>query len=145
VADLELTGDIAAAINGAGEAGTAIVIAYVDAQGAPSMSYRGSTQVYSPHQVAVWARNPNEGLAVAVKERPLVSLMYLNRQTPGPYFLSIKGRARVDPEANQQVYDNMMKGERDRDPDRKGVAVVVDVDTVDGRGADGGFHLERAK
>lgn len=145
MADLDLTGDIATAIDGAAEHGTAIVIGYVDANGAPSLSFRGSTQVYSKDQLAVWARNPNQGLPVAVKDRPQVSLIYYNRQTPGPYYLSIKGRAHVAPEANQTVYDNMVKGEQERDPDRKGVAVLIDVDTVDGGGTDGFFHLERAK
>lgn len=145
MADVDLTGDIAAAIDGAAAAGRAIVIGYVDAQGAPSLSFRGSTQVYSKDQVAVWARNPNEGLPVAVKERPLVSLLYYDRQTPGPFFLTIKGRARVAPEANQQVYDSMIKGEQDRDPERKGVAVVVDVDSVSGAGPDGPIRQERSK
>jgi hypothetical protein len=143
VADLDLTGDIATAIDGAAAAGRAIVIGYVDADGAPSLSFRGSTQVYSKDQVAVWARNPDEGLPAAVKDRPAVSLLYYDRQTPGPFFLSIKGRARVAPEANQKVYDTMIQGERDRDPERKGVAILVDVDAVSGAGPDGPIRQER--
>ncbi|MBO0693565.1 MAG: pyridoxamine 5'-phosphate oxidase family protein [Acidimicrobiaceae bacterium] len=145
MADVDLSGDIAEAINGAAAAGTAIVIGYVDAKGAPSLSFRGSTQVYSKDQIGVWARNPDEGLPANVKERPQVSLLYYNRQTPGPFFLSIKGRARVAPEANQHVYDHMIKGEQDRDPERKGVAILVDVDSVTGAGPDGRINLERAK
>jgi len=145
MADVDLSGEIAEAINGAAASGTAMLIAYTDADGRPSMSFRGSTQVYSSDQVAVWARNPDSGLPENVKERPLVSLMYYNRQTPGPFFLTIKGRARVAPEANEHVYDHMIQGERDRDPERQGVAVVVDVDSVTGAGPDGRISQERAK
>lgn len=145
MADIDLSGDIAEAINGAAAAGRAITIAYVDEDGTPSMSFRGSTQVYSKDQVAVWARTPDQGLPVNVKERPKVSLLYYDRQTPGPFFLTIKGRARVAPEANEHVYDHMIKGEQERDPERKGVAVVVDVDSVSGAGPDGRISQERAK
>lgn len=144
MAEVDLTGEIATAVNGAFAAGTAIVVGYVDAKGSPSLSYRGSTQVYSKDQVAVWARKSDEGLPVNVKERPLVSLLYFNRQTPGPFFLTIKGRARVAPEANEHVYEHMPKAEQDRDPDRKGVAIVIDVDTVAGAGPDGPIRQERA-
>jgi hypothetical protein len=34
----------------------------------------------------------------------------------------------------------MIEGERDQDPDRVGVAVVIDVQTVQGFAADGGFE-----
>ena len=55
--------------------------------------------------------------------------------------LSIRGRARVDPSADDAVYAGMIEGERGQDPDRKGVAVVIDVESVRGFGADGPFQL----
>jgi hypothetical protein len=36
----------------------------------------------------------------------------------------------------------MIEGERGQDPDRNGVAVLIDVETVRGFGADGGFQLD---
>lgn len=141
--ELDLTGDIQTAVDGAMLNGPAIVIAYVKEDGTPSLSYRGSTQVFSKDQVAVWARNPTEGLPANVAERPKVSLLYFNRNTPGPFFLNIAGRARVAPEDNDTVYDNMLQGERDRDPDKKGVAIVIDVDSVRGAGPDGPIQMER--
>ena len=139
---LDLTGDIAKAVQGAAERGHTFVIGYVDADGYPSTSYRGSTTVLGPTQLAVWARNPDEGLAPAVAERPKVTLLYFENEGPGPRFLSIRGRATVAPEANEQVYGSMWGVERDLDPERKGVAVVIDVESVKGANADGFFAVE---
>ena len=63
---------------------------------------------------------------------------------PGPLFLSIEGRARVAPELNDQVGDGMIQGERNLDPERGGVAVVIELDSVAGAGADGFFQQTRA-
>jgi Pyridoxamine 5'-phosphate oxidase len=142
--DLDLTGEIVVAIDNAAAQGHAVVLGYVGADGSPSLSFRGSAQVLSKDQVAVWARKPDEGLAAAATAGPKVSLLYFSRDTPGAAFVSIKGRARLDPAVNQHVYDNMIELERNFDPERKGVAVVIDVDSVDGAGAEGFFHMERA-
>lgn len=145
MADLKLTGEIAEAVDGAAERGPALVLGYVADDGTASLSYRGSTQVLSDDQLAVWARKPDEGLAQAIQARPSVSLIYYSRDTPGPVYLSIKGRARLAPELNDLVYERMIAGERAQDPERKGVAIVIDVDVVHGVGAQGRFHQEREK
>jgi len=144
MAELNLTGEIAEAINGAAERGPALVLGYVADDGTASLSYRGSTQVISDDELAVWARKADEGLALAIRARPSVSLIYFSRDTPGPAYLSIKGRARLAPELNETVYEGMIAGERAQDPERKGVAIVIDVDDVVGLGAQGMFHQERS-
>jgi hypothetical protein len=85
--------------------------------GSPSVSFRGSTQVFGPGELALWARKPDSGLASAIAREPRVSLVYYGGQDgPGPMFLAIEGRARVTPEANQQVWDAMIEGERQQAP-----------------------------
>jgi hypothetical protein len=143
MAELHLTGEVAEAVDGAAERGPALVLGYVADDGTASLSFRGSTQVLSDDQLAVWARKPKEGLAQAIVARPHVSLIYFSRGTPGPFYLSIKGRARLAPELNDVVYERMIAGERAQDPERQGVAIVIDVDVVDGVGAEGRFHQER--
>jgi hypothetical protein len=145
MADVDLTGEIAAAIDGAIERGPALVLGYVTEDGAPALSFRGSAQVHSPDQVAVWARKRDEGLAHDISTHPRVTLLYYSRDTPGAGYLSIRGRARVAPELNGVVYDRMVGAERSLDPERKGIAVLIDVDVVDGFGAEGRFHQERPR
>src|SRR3984885_14356428 len=141
---LDLTGEIASAIDGAALRGATLALAYVRDDLSPSVSFRGSTQVHSATELALWARKADSGLAVAIAERPRVSLVYYGGQDgPGPAFLSIEGRARVAPEINDEVYAAMIDGERQLDPERKGIAVLIEVDSVAGAGAGGFFQQAR--
>jgi hypothetical protein len=138
---LDLTGEIAEAIEGAALRGKTVVLGYVDEEGYAAMSFRGSAQVHRPTQLAVWSRKADEGLVTSIGTRPKVSLLYFGgADSPGPKFLSIRGTAHVDPSANDEVYDRMVQGERDQDPEHKGVAVLIDVQSVRGFGADGAFE-----
>jgi hypothetical protein len=137
---IDLLGDIALAVNGAAERSEALAVGYVDDAGYPAVSFRGSTQVHGPQQLAIWARKADDGLARAIAERPQVTLVYYGPGSPGPLFLSFRGRARVDASANDAVYAAMIEGERQQDPDRKGVAVLIDVESVQGFAADGPFQ-----
>ncbi len=144
MADLDLTGDIALAINGAAEHGATLVLGYVTDDGAPALSFRGSLQVLSADTLGLWARTPDKGLALAAQTPREVSLLYYSGTTPGPAYLSIRGRIRVAPELNDAVYAGMIEAERGQDPDRRGIALAIDVDLVEGAGAEGGFRQERA-
>jgi hypothetical protein len=111
----------------------------------PAVSFRGSTQVHGSTELALWARKRDSGLVAAISERPKVSLVYYGGPDgPGPMFLSIQGRAHAAPEINDQVWEAMIEGERQQDPDRNGVAVVIEVDSVTGAGAGGFFQQARA-
>jgi hypothetical protein len=140
---LNLTGEIATAIDGAALRGHPVAVAFVRDDGSPSVTFRGGTYVHSPTQLAIWVRKRDTGLAAAITERPRVSLLFFEVEGPGPRFLSIEGRARVAPELDQEVYDAIVEPERQRDPERQGVAVVVEVDSVTGAGQSGFFQQAR--
>ena len=140
---LDLTGDIASAIDGAALRNATLAIGFVRDDGSASVSFRGSLHVHGPQQLALWARKRDSGLASAIADRPRVSLVYFSPDGPGPKYLAIEGRARVAPEVNDQVWESIIEGERNQDPERNGVAVVIDVDTVSGAGANGFFEQAR--
>jgi hypothetical protein len=140
---INLSGDIANAVNGAAERGSTLVVGYIGDDGFPALSFRGSTQVRGPQQLAFWARNRDAGIAKAIADRPQVSLLFYESDGPGPRYLSLQGRAHVDPSADDAVYANMIEGERKQDPERAGVAVIIDVDSVRGFGANGPFQMQR--
>jgi predicted pyridoxine 5'-phosphate oxidase superfamily flavin-nucleotide-binding protein len=137
----DLTETVAEAIDGAALRGNQLALGYIDEDGYPAVSYRGSTQVLGPRQLAIWVRKRDDGFARSIADRPKVTLAYYGPGGPGPAFLSIRGRARIDETANDAVYAAMIDGERGQDPDRKGVAVVIDVESVRGFGAEGFFQL----
>ena len=137
---VNLTGEIAAAIDGAALRGHQLALAYVCDDGSPSVSFRGSTYVRSSTELAIWARKRDSGLAAAISDRPRVSLVFFEMDGPGARYLAIEGRARVAPDLDDEVYGAIIAPERQQDPERKGVAVLVDVDSVVGASASGVFQ-----
>ncbi len=132
------------AIDAAAADGHPIAVAYVDAEGRPSQSLRGSTHVHDRDHLAIWARRADAGLAAAVADNEAVSLLYFATEGGKPkLLLTLRGRARVDPTAADLVYAGIPQGERDHDPDRDGVPVLIEVDSVHGMRREGPIEQER--
>jgi hypothetical protein len=143
---LDLSGEIASAVDGAALRGKTAVLGYAGDDGYAAISFRGSLQVHSPTQLAFWSRKAEGGMVAAIAADPKVSVLYYGGPDgPGPMLLSFHGLAHVDPAADDAVYGGMIEGERGQDPDRVGVAVVIDVQTVQGFGADGGFEQSASR
>jgi hypothetical protein len=138
---IELDEEIRQAVNGAFESRNPMVIGYVGDDGAPHLSFRGSTQVFGRDQLAIWVRNPKAGLPAAIQNHPKVTLLY--RSSEPRRLFTFTGRARIDAGVNDVVYANSPKGERDRDPEKKGVAMVIDLDEVFGFGTAGPIRMTR--
>lgn len=138
---LEISDHVAQAVNGGYGAGRPMILSYINADGYPSLSTRGSTHVHGPQQLAIWARNPEGGLQKAIASNPKVGLIAFNMD---PFtLLFFTGRARVDESQNDAVWEKTPDGEKGQDPDRKGQAVIIDLDTIKGLGPDGFFMLSR--
>ncbi|MEU6138818.1 pyridoxamine 5'-phosphate oxidase family protein [Streptomyces sp. NPDC047081] len=145
---IDLTGHIATSLNSAMERGRPAVVAVVAVDGTPSVSFRGSVHVHSRDQIAIWVRKRDEGLAVDVAENPAVSILYYDpEQGPDPSVgarrIAIKGRAHVEPSLDDAVYAGIPRVEQERDAERRGVAVIVDVDSVIGFGGTGPIKMAR--
>ena len=136
---LVLTQEIKDLVNGSLESGNPILLAAVDAQNRPVLSFRGSTTVHSDGSLGLWARNAEGGTIEAIKQNPQVALMYRSPTVP---FVKFEGRAHVvtDEAERNQVFEAAPERERKGDPDRKGLAVVIELDKgsgVVGFGMDG--------
>ncbi len=146
--ELKLTGQIRDLVDKALDRGKPLLIAYVGEDGKPNLSFRGSTQVHSDTQLAIWVRAAKTGLAAAVAKNPGVVLFYsddiLNPAVRA--MVTFKGRARVDESADtlRKVYDNSPELERKRDPERKGTALIIDIDSVGGMAPGAQFRMTRA-
>lgn len=57
-------------INAALANNTPMNVAYVDEDGKPNLSMRGSVQVYSPTQLSIWVRNKEGGMVKALAKNP---------------------------------------------------------------------------
>jgi hypothetical protein len=145
---IDLTGPVADAFAVARRNDRPVIVGAVDGDGNPQVSFRGSTFVYSPDQLAIWVRKRDSGLASYIALNPNVTVLYYDpEQRPDPATcprrVVIKGRARVEPSLNDDVYDRIVDLESERDPERKGIAVIIDVDSVAGFG--GGGPIKQAR
>jgi hypothetical protein len=128
---LVLTQEIKDLVNGSLDSGNPMLLAAVDAQHRPVLSFRGSTQVHTDDSLGLWARNAEGGTIEAIKQNPQVALMYRSATVP---LLKFEGRARIatDPAERNQVFDAAPERERTADADRKGLALVIELDKVGG-------------
>jgi hypothetical protein len=140
---VSLLGPIAEAIDDALAKAVPVVVAYVDVGSQPSISLRGSVKVHSDTELQVWVRKAEGGLAGALASNDRLTFWY--RNTGERATLQIKGRGRVAPDeaTRKAVYDSTVEPERRADGQYKGVAVLVEVDRVEGRLASGGVRMVR--
>ena len=109
-----------------------MIVAYVDADGQPILSFRGSTQSFGDERLALWVRNSDGSFLNAIRMNPEVALMYRDEDSKATY--QFQGRARVstDEGDRRRVYEKMAEAERNHDPARTGVALIIDLDRVEG-------------
>jgi len=131
---IELTDEIREALSKALSDRAPVVVSYVDAGGQPHLSFRGTAQVLNKEQLAIWVRNPEGGIVGAVAHNPRIALLYRNAETRLSWQFLGRGAIVDDPTVRATVYDHSPEVERNQDPERKGKALVIDVDQVIQRG-----------
>jgi hypothetical protein len=144
---LTLTDELKALVNNALANGSPLLLAAVSADNRPVASFRGSVQTYSDDQLGLWARNREGGTLDAIRGNPNVVLVYRSATTP---VLQFHGRERVTEDAAERsrVFESAPAREQASDPERKGAAVIVDLDRVEGVlkfGADGPEFVSLAR
>jgi hypothetical protein len=130
------------AINGAPANGTPMTFAYVDHDGVPHLSLRGSIQVFSDTELAIWLR-PTDHSAAAIAENPVVSLLY--RDSKSRTTLTIKGTAAVDDRADvrERVFNLIPEVEQTHDTKREGKALIIEVEELRGTSPIGALQMKR--
>jgi hypothetical protein len=126
-----LTPEIKELVNNGLASGNPLLLAAVAPDSKPVLSFRGSTQVYSDGQLGLWIRNTSGGTIEAIKGNPHVAMMYRSATTP---VLQFPGRARIttDEAERERVLENAPEREQKSDPERTGVAIVIDLAKVEG-------------
>lgn len=140
---LKLTEAVREAVDGALDNETPMLMAYTAPDGEIHVSYRGTVQVYSDDQLALWARDPHGGQPRNIVSRPKVTLFYRDPGTRVMY--TFYGRARLvdDPDDRTVIFENSHPREQQMDFRRAGAAIVVDLDRVEGRDSSGPLLMLR--
>ncbi len=146
VAELKLSPALKETVDGALARGRMMSVAYVSPEGRPELSFRGSVQAYSDSQLAIWVRNPAGGIVKAVMSgHPYTALLYGELGAQSKAFVTFRGRGRVETSepVRRKVYDGSPEVERNLDKDRQGVAIIIDLDSVDGFFGRGMLNMRR--
>ncbi|MCZ6546413.1 MAG: pyridoxamine 5'-phosphate oxidase family protein [Chloroflexi bacterium] len=132
---IELNDEIRSAVNSALLSGRPITVAVVTPDGAPAVTFRGSTQTYGNDALSLWIRNPDASTFMrSIAAEPRVVLTYQNMAERS--FFIFHGRARLEPDEGERttIFEGTPPPEQERDPERTGAAVIVELDAIFGRG-----------
>ena len=108
-----------------------LVLAHVTEEGTPLVTFRGSIQVLNDHELCAWIRAADGGLMRSIAKNPAVSLAYAD--LPRAMF-TIQGRARMDASEamRERVFEMIPEQEKNHDPARKGAAMIIAVERIQG-------------
>jgi hypothetical protein len=122
--------DVRAAINGALAARMPLVVAYTNADGAPSLSVRGSVQVYSGTQLCMWMR-PGSRFEAALAHNANLGLAYTDLRNRSALLISGTGEMAAG-EERDRVYNLIPEVEQTHDTERRGEGVIINVTEITG-------------
>jgi hypothetical protein len=129
---IELGSDIAEFVNTAFERGEPLILGYISPDGRPSISYRGTIQTYGTDALALWARNPNGGLPKAIATNAAVSVLGNEKATRAHYVFEGRARIVTDSRTRDEVFNRSAEFERDLDAGKRGIAIIIELDSVHG-------------
>ena len=130
-------------INAALANNTPMSVAYVDEDGTPNLSLRGSVQVYSDTQLSIWVRNKEGGMAKAIAKNPNMSLLYRDNHTRSTLIVKGKGHIETDDETVNRVWNNIQDVEQKHETRESGCALIIDVVSMGGGTPRGGVRVQR--
>jgi Pyridoxamine 5'-phosphate oxidase len=119
----------AEAINNALAEGSFAVVGTNGADGIPDIGFKGSLQVFDQDHLSFWERSHGQTLA-NLRAGGGVAVLYFRRERG--LYLRLYGRAELyeDGPARDQIMARTPQPELDRDPERRGIGVLIRVDRL---------------
>jgi uncharacterized protein len=126
---IKLTDQMRKEIDPALAQGCPCLVATVSKDGIPNVGFKGSIMVFDDTSLAYWERTL-QGTLANVQENPHVMIVFRNPATRAAWRFVGKAQVYKDGPLREQVMARTVPAELERDPERKGYAVVVAVDKV---------------
>jgi hypothetical protein len=130
-------------INGALRNNTPMTVAYVDENGVPNLSLRGSVQVYSPTQLSIWLRNKGGGMPKALEKNNNIGLLYRDSNSRSTLVIKGKGHIEEGAEVIDRVWNGIQDVEQKHETRESGAALIIDVTSIQGGTPKGGVRMQR--
>jgi predicted pyridoxine 5'-phosphate oxidase superfamily flavin-nucleotide-binding protein len=109
--------------------GIPCLVATASKDGHPNIGYKGSVMVFDDESLAYWERTL-QGTLQNVMENPNVMILFRDPASRAAWRFVGKATVHKDGPLRDQVMARTVQAELDRDPERKGYAVIVKVDKV---------------
>jgi general stress protein 26 len=113
--------------------GSPCILATVSADGEPDIGYKGSMMVFDNESLAYWERTRRVHLK-NVKENPRVVVLFRDAKTKAAWRFHGTATLHESGPIREQVMARTVKDELDKDPERKGAAVVIRLDKITNMG-----------
>lgn len=126
---IQLTEQMRAEIDPALANGCPCLVATVSPDGLPNVGYKGSVMVFDDTSLAFWER-VFQGTLANVEHNPHVMILFRNPATRAAWRFVGTAVIHRDGPLREQVMARTVQAELDRDPERKGYAVIVQVEKV---------------
>jgi uncharacterized protein len=120
-------------VNNALANGCPCILASVSADGEPDIGYKGSMMVFDDGSLAYWERTKRQHMK-NVKENPKVVVLFRDTKSKVAWRFHGKATLHEDGPIREQVMARTVKDELDKDPERKGAAVVISLDKITNMG-----------
>ncbi len=126
---IKLTEQMRELIDPALAKGTPCLVATASKDGVPNIGYKGSVMVFDDESLAYWERT-RQGTLQNVEENPNVMILFRDPASRAGWRFLGKATVYKEGPLREQVMARTVPPELERDPERKGVAVIVKVDKV---------------
>ncbi|HEY2988281.1 MAG TPA: pyridoxamine 5'-phosphate oxidase family protein [Candidatus Binatia bacterium] len=126
---ITLTDQMRELIDNALANGSPCILATAGSDGEPDIGYKGSMMVFDNDSLAYWERTKRQHLK-NVSENPKVVVLFREPKTRVNFRFHGTATVHHDGAIREQVMARTVKDELDKDPERKGAAVVIRVNKV---------------
>lgn len=113
--------------------GSPCILATVSADGEPDIGYKGSMMVFDNESLAYWERTKRVHMK-NVKENPRVIVLFRDAKTKAAWRFHGTATMHESGPIRDHVMARTVKDELDKDPERKGAAVVIRLDKITNMG-----------
>ena len=127
---VKLTDEMKEAMDAALDDGCPVICSSVENDGYPTMSFYGSAHVHDHQTIGIWVRNPEAGFLKRIKLHEKVTLLYRNSKKKQIWLFQGRAREADSGDDQSRIYLESHPGEQERDPERLGRAVRVEIDKV---------------
>ncbi len=126
---IALTDEMKAAFETALTDGAPVLVASAGKDGLPDIAFKGSAMIFDGDNVAFWERALGTTFR-NFQENPGACVLYRNAKTRTAWKMFGQAVVLTEGEVRQQVMDRTIPFELDRDPERKGAAIMIRIDRV---------------